>query len=133
MPPSQFGRMVTQDMKAVKDFLWEKNNAGELNIDKLCVVGSEMGASVALDFAAFDAAGYGNGAVYYGSRKLGRFVKALVLISPKWSVPGLPLGQAVKDPAVQSDICHDDPRRQERRQRQERFKPDGGEANLQEV
>ena len=63
-----------------------------MNIDKLCVVGSEMGASVALGFAAFDAVGYGSGAVYYGPRKLGRFVKALVLISPKWSVPGLPLG-----------------------------------------
>ena len=32
--------MVTQDMRAVKDFLWQKNNAGELNIDKLCVVGA---------------------------------------------------------------------------------------------
>ena len=51
MPPAQFGLMVTEDMKAVKDFLWERNNAGELNIDKLCVVGAEMGASVALNFA----------------------------------------------------------------------------------
>jgi alpha-beta hydrolase superfamily lysophospholipase len=104
MPPVQFGLMVTQDMKAIKDFLWEKNNAGELNIDKLCIVGSEMGASVALGFAAFDATGYGSGSVYYGSRKLGRFVKALVLISPKWQVPGLPLNRATKDPAVQADI-----------------------------
>ena len=105
MPTPQFGLMVTQDMKAVKNFLWEKNNAAELNIDKLCVVGSEMGASVALGFAAFDAAGYEHGAVYYGSRKLGRFVKALVLISPKWSVPGLPLNRAMKDPAVQTDMA----------------------------
>jgi pimeloyl-ACP methyl ester carboxylesterase len=104
MPAPQFGRMVNQDMKAVKDFLWDKNNAAELNIDKLCVVGSEMGASVAVCFAAFDATGYGNGAVFYGSRKLGRFVKALVLISPKWSVAGLPLIQAMKEPSVQSDI-----------------------------
>jgi pimeloyl-ACP methyl ester carboxylesterase len=105
MPALQFGRMVNQDMKAVKDFLWDKNNAAELNIDKLCVVGSEMGASVAVCFAAFDATGYGNGAVFYGSRKLGRFVKALVLISPKWSVAGLPLIQAMKEPSVQSDIA----------------------------
>ena len=51
MPPSQFGLMVVEDMKAVKDFLWARNNAGELNIDKLCLVGAEMGASVALNFA----------------------------------------------------------------------------------
>jgi pimeloyl-ACP methyl ester carboxylesterase len=105
MPPAQFGAMVTEDMKAVKDFLWEKNNAGELNIDKLCIVGSEMGASVALGLAAFDAIGYGSGQAYYGPRKLGRFVKAVVLISPKWSIPGLPLVDVMKVPTVQSDIA----------------------------
>ncbi len=104
MAPSQFSLMVMQDMRAVRDFLWEKNNAGELNIDKLCVVGSEMGASVALDFAWFDAVGYEHGAVNYGPLKLGRFVKALVLISPVWQFPGLPLRRAAGNPAVQSDI-----------------------------
>jgi pimeloyl-ACP methyl ester carboxylesterase len=105
MPPAQFSAMVTEDMKAIRDFLWEKNNAGELNIDKLCVVGTEMGASVALGLAAFDAIGYGSGQAYYGPRKLGRFVKAIVLISPRWSVPGLPLANVMKVPAVQSDIA----------------------------
>ncbi|MCE5269014.1 MAG: alpha/beta hydrolase [Planctomycetaceae bacterium] len=103
--PSQFGAMVREDMTAVKDFLWERNNAGQLNLDKLCVVGADMGASVALNFAAYDATGYGSGAVYYGPLKLGRFVKALVLISPRWSSPGLPLGQAARNPAVQRDIA----------------------------
>ena len=105
MPPSQFRLMVTEDMKAIKDFLWERNNAGELNIDKLCVVGAEMGASVALDFAVFDAAGYGAGSPYYGPLKLGAFVKALVLISPEWSFRGLPLRDALASPAVQRDIA----------------------------
>jgi pimeloyl-ACP methyl ester carboxylesterase len=105
MPSAQFTRMVTEDMKAIKDFLWEKNNAGELNIDKLCVIGSEMGASVALDFAVFDADGYGYGSAFYGPRKLGRFVKALVLISPKWATLGLPIAAAKNNPVVQSDIA----------------------------
>ena len=48
--------MATEDMMAVKAFLWDRNNAGELNIDKLCVVGAEMGASVAMSFALADAA-----------------------------------------------------------------------------
>jgi dienelactone hydrolase len=104
MAPNQFGLMVTEDMKAVKDFLWEKNNAGELNIDKLCIVGADMGASVALDFAAYDAVGYDNGEVYYGPLKLGRFVKALVLLSPRWSLPGLPILAATREPVVQRNI-----------------------------
>lgn len=105
MPANQFTLMVRQDMKAVKDFLWERNNAGELNIDKLCVIGADMGASVALGFAAYDAVGYDVGAVQYGPLKLGRFVKAMVLISPKWRFTGLPLNAAVAVPAVQHDIA----------------------------
>jgi pimeloyl-ACP methyl ester carboxylesterase len=79
-------RMVTGDMEAVKDFLREENNKGNLNIEKLCVVGAEMGASVALTWTQFD---WSHPPV--GVFKLGQDVKALVLISPEWSTPGLPL------------------------------------------
>ena len=75
MSPLQFTAMVTQDMRAVKDFLWNRNNAGELNIDKLCVVGAEMGASVALDFALADAVEQDRNRVRRPEYKLGRFVK----------------------------------------------------------
>ena len=102
---TQFGRMVTQDMKAVADFVWKRNNLGELNIDKLCVVGAGMGASVALNFAWYDAIGYDYGGVYYGPLKLGQFVKALVLISPEWMFRGLPLRRAVSNDVVRSDIA----------------------------
>ncbi len=47
MSPQQLPLMATEDMMAVKQFLWERNNKGELNIDKLCIVGAELGASVA--------------------------------------------------------------------------------------
>ncbi|MEN6457339.1 MAG: alpha/beta fold hydrolase [Thermoguttaceae bacterium] len=104
MSPAQFGQMVRADMKAVKDFLWERNNAQQLNVDKLCIIGADMGASVAVNFAAFDATGYGAGGVFYGPLKLGRFVKALVLISPRWSFPGLPLALSARNPVVQRDI-----------------------------
>jgi pimeloyl-ACP methyl ester carboxylesterase len=104
MAPNQFGLMVTQDMKAVKDFLWEKNNAGELNIDKLCVVGAEMGASVALNFAMFDAVEQERNQVLRPDYKLGCFVKALVLISPDFRTSGLPIRKAAAYPAVQRDI-----------------------------
>ena len=104
MPPSQFGLMVAQDMKAVKDFLWFRNNAGELNIDKLCLVGAEMGASVALNFARADALEQDRNEVLRPDYKLGCFVKALVLISPELSFRGLPTRIAITYPAVQSDI-----------------------------
>lgn len=81
-----FRRMVTGDMEAVKDFLRDENNAGRLNIEKLCLVGAEMGASVALTWTQFD---WSRRPV--GNYKLGQDVKALVLISPVWSTPGLPL------------------------------------------
>ena len=105
MPPAQFTAMVTQDMKAVKDFLWERNNAGELNIDKLCVVGAEMGASVALNFALSDVWDQDRNRVIRSDYKVGRFVKALVLISPEPSSHGLPLKAAAGNPVIQRDIA----------------------------
>ena len=44
MSAQQLPLMATEDMMTVKTFLWDRNNAGELNIDKLCIVGAEMGA-----------------------------------------------------------------------------------------
>jgi dienelactone hydrolase len=104
LAPNQFGLMVTQDMKAVKNFLWERNNAGELNIDKLCLVGAEMGASIALEFALFDAIEQDVNPVLRPEYKLGRFVKALVLISPETSFRGISIRRAVQNPAVRNDI-----------------------------
>lgn len=104
MPPSQFSRMVLQDMKAVKDFLWARNNAGELNLDKLCIVGADMGASVAIDFALADAVEQDRNAVRQPDYQLGRFVKALVLISPERTFQGLPVRAALVYPAVQRDL-----------------------------
>ena len=46
--------MSTLDMEAIRDFLVDKNDAGELNLNKLCMVGSGMGASVAVNWAAND-------------------------------------------------------------------------------
>jgi hypothetical protein len=101
---NQFNLMVTQDMKVVKDFLWEKNNAGELNLDKLCVIGAEMGASIALDFAYYDAMEQDSNPVLRPEYKLGRFVKGLVLISPETSFKGISIRHSVQNPTVRNDI-----------------------------
>jgi pimeloyl-ACP methyl ester carboxylesterase len=93
--PAQYTAMVSQDMRAVKSFLWKKNNAKALNIDKLAVIGVDMGAAVALNFAADDSQGYEQGTPIVGKGdaavKLGQFVKAVVFISPSTDISGLSL------------------------------------------
>ena len=100
MPGSQFARMVTVDMEQLNQFLLARNNAGELNIDKLCVVGSEMGAVVGLNWILFDW-----GKRPYPTFKNGRAPKAAVLISPKWSFRGLNLQNVFKHPWVRSKLA----------------------------
>jgi pimeloyl-ACP methyl ester carboxylesterase len=105
MPSSQFTLMVNADMKAIKGFLWKCNNEQELNIDKLCVVGAEMGTAVALNFALADAIEQDNNPVKRAGYRVGCFVKALVLISPEPSFRGLPIRAATTNPVIQRDIA----------------------------
>lgn len=99
LTPVQLQRMVVDDMEAVNRFLWERNNEGELNVNKLCLVGAEMGASVALLYAARDWS-----IRPYGALQLGQFVKGLVLISPEWSFKGLNAQPAMQHPAIRTEI-----------------------------
>lgn len=89
----QFEQMVYEDMEALRRFLLRKNNDGELNISKLCVVGSEMGALVALSWARYD---------WFSltGERPPMHVKALVLLSPPRSMPGLNSAQALNHDPV---------------------------------
>ena len=87
------------DVESVKKFLLERNNAGELNIEMLCVIGADLGPIVAVNWAALD----------WQRRDLiglkqGKDVKALVLISPLQSIKGFTLSQALQNPAVASRL-----------------------------
>lgn len=97
--PDDFARMVTYDMETLKAFLMKKNNAAELNIEKLCVLGGGMGASVASDWARQD----WSWPPLVG-KKQGQDVKALVLISPEFNFPGLNLARALNHAAVRSRL-----------------------------
>jgi pimeloyl-ACP methyl ester carboxylesterase len=96
LPPAQYKKMVTQDMLALKNFLWKKNNEGKLNIDKLILVGSELGAAVAVDATLYDSFGWDQERPSYGPLKLGGFVRALILISPPSSQPGMVFPKSVQ-------------------------------------
>jgi pimeloyl-ACP methyl ester carboxylesterase len=91
--------MVFEDLEAIKRFLLVKNNAAELNIEKLCLVGVELGAVVAVNWAAHDWSW-----PMLATGKQGQDVKALVLISPEWAYKGLRLQEPLQQPNVRSDL-----------------------------
>ncbi len=92
---ADFSNMVYRDMEAVRKFLLKENDAGKLNLNKLCLIGSGMGANVAAAYAAYDW-----DVPQLAQRKQGQDVKALILASPKWSAYGL----AMREPLRQADV-----------------------------
>ena len=98
---ADFGRMITQDMEAIKRWLMNKNNAGELNIEKLCVVGAEMGATIAVNWAAVD---WSYRDLPIG--KQGKDIKALVLLSPEQNFKGITLSGALKHPVIKDHLSY---------------------------
>ena len=99
MPPDHFYQMPYSDMETLRKFLVRKNDAGELNLSKTVIVGAEMGAAVAVYYAAYD---WSTPRRESGAAAIPQDVKALVLISPKWDFKGLPLNKQLNHPAVRS-------------------------------
>jgi alpha-beta hydrolase superfamily lysophospholipase len=99
MRMADYERMVTLDLEAIKKFIIEKNNDGELNLRKLCVVGAEMGAAVGINWAALD---WSWPPLATGPQ--GQDVSALVLITPVYRYNGLSIVNATKQAGVQRNI-----------------------------
>lgn len=97
--PMVMDYMVKKDMEAVKAFLMERNNAGELNIELLCVVAVEEMCIVALNWAHQDWSW-----PQYPNLKQGQDVKALVLISPMKSFKGAHVNDALKNEVVKDSL-----------------------------
>jgi pimeloyl-ACP methyl ester carboxylesterase len=96
LDPSRFTKehflaMAALDMEQVRSFLVGKNDAGDLNLNKLCIVGAGMGATVGINWAALDWS-----APPLAIGKQGQDVKGLVLISPRWSYRGATIQNAMK-------------------------------------
>lgn len=95
-----FYAMAGLDMEAVRHFLVDKNDEGELNLNKLCIVGSGMGASVAVNWALQDWT-----APPLAVGKQGQDVKGLALISPQWSFNGLSMQDAMKFAPLKQNVA----------------------------
>ncbi|WP_237228699.1 alpha/beta hydrolase [Rubinisphaera sp. JC750] len=99
-------RMVTQDMEAVKDFLMKEHQAENLNIRKTGIVAPEMSAPIALNFTREDwrKIPYDDAPVFAMRTPRGQDIRALVLISPDATLPGMSSALALRelrDPAKQ--------------------------------
>ncbi|MBS0207544.1 MAG: alpha/beta fold hydrolase [Planctomycetes bacterium] len=94
MPPVEYTNMITQDLETWKAYLMELNNAGKLNIDKLAMVGSDMGAIVAMLFADQD----WSWPVTVASKQ-GQDVKVVVMISPDFNFKTLRMNLASRSEA----------------------------------
>jgi pimeloyl-ACP methyl ester carboxylesterase len=99
MPLNQYPLMVSEDMEKVKSWLVAKNNAAELNIDKLSIVGAGMGATVATLFAARDWEW-----PILSTGKQGQDVKAVAMISPEFVFKSLNMQAAFGQPGVQKSV-----------------------------
>jgi pimeloyl-ACP methyl ester carboxylesterase len=95
-----FVAMASNDMDAVRSFLVQKNDEGELNLNKLCLVGSGMGASVAANWALVD---WSYEPLAVG--KQGQDVKAIVMISPRWTYNGLTMQVPMKSLALKKNVA----------------------------
>lgn len=87
------------DVEACKKFLLQKHNAGELNIEMLCVVAADFSCIVALRWTAMDWR-----APRLPALKQGQDVQAVVLLSPLRSHKGLTLRDAMSEPAIRKTI-----------------------------
>ncbi len=90
---------MINDVEAVNNFLMKKNNEGELNIEKLCIVGSEMGATLAIKYAAYD---------WHWPQligvKQGRDVKAVVMITPEIDFKGINMKDEISNKDLQANL-----------------------------
>ena len=97
---NDFMNMAVIDMEAVRKFLITKNDAEEVNINKLCIIGVGLGANVATLYSARDW-----NAPVLAIGKQGQDVKGLVLVSPRWRNRGLLMREALRQPGVQREIA----------------------------
>lgn len=91
-----FQAMVVGDMEAVKRFLYEEHQKEMLNMNKLAIVGADFSTAIALAYTELDWSKepYDDAPVPAQRTPKGQDVRALILISPDATVPGVPTNVA---------------------------------------
>ena len=92
--------MVYYDMTKLWNFLLKENNDKVVNIKKLCIVGVDMGAIVAMNFVAKNYTEKD-----YRNQPRGKDVKALVLVSPPKAYRGATYIEASRQPPFKGDVA----------------------------
>ena len=95
--PTDYQKMVS-DLDTIKDFLMERHHEQKLNIRKTAVVAIGMSAPIAIQYAAFDwgKQPYDDGPTRESRTPKGQDIRALALLSPEVTVPGLKTQQAIR-------------------------------------
>jgi pimeloyl-ACP methyl ester carboxylesterase len=102
MTPEQFASMALYDLEVWRTFLAGMNDRDHLNLNKLCIVGAEMGAALAAYYALHDCTTLRREA---GRAAPSRDVKAIVLISPDWDFHGMPLNKQLGNMLGRSGVA----------------------------
>lgn len=105
LKPVDYQLMVAEDLQAVKQFIFAEHQLQNLNMAKMGIVAAEMSAPVAVNFASLDwlKKPYDDAPTLAASTPRGQDVKALALLSPAGSVPGLQTFKPLKvlaDPRI---------------------------------
>jgi len=106
LDPEKMGRtdytyMYYDDMEKFREFLVKKNDEGELNLNKLCIVGAQMGATMAAYYARHD---WTTPRREANRAAPSQDVRGLVLISPDWDFEGMPLSKPLNNPFVRTQV-----------------------------
>lgn len=107
-----YQNMVDFDLPAVKQFLVDEHEKGNLNVRKTAIVAPGFSSVVALNFAANDWARmpWDDAPVFEARTPRGQDIRAMIFLSPEASVTGMNTGKAVSflksvSPRVATCIC----------------------------
>uniref|UniRef100_A0A7C2K1V2 AB hydrolase-1 domain-containing protein n=1 Tax=Schlesneria paludicola TaxID=360056 RepID=A0A7C2K1V2_9PLAN len=91
LSPRDYQAMVELDLEAVKKFLFDEHQQKKLNMNKLAIVSADFTTAVALTYTELDWSKlpYDDAPTLAQRTPRGQDVKALVMLSPETTVPGL--------------------------------------------
>lgn len=94
LKPTDYPLMV-RDMDAVKKFIFEEHQKGNLNMRKTAIVAPTMSAAIAIAFAAADwaKAPYDDAANLASRTPRGQDIQAMIFLSPETTLPQVPAHQ----------------------------------------